>query len=58
MYKVDDIIVMKKLHPCGGGTWKIVKIGADIKLQCQTCQKFIILSRDELKKRAKRTSEC
>jgi hypothetical protein len=46
---------MKKQHPCGGAEWKIVRVGADIKLQCVTCGKFINLTRDELKKRAKAT---
>ena len=53
MYELDGIVVMKKTHPCGGATWKITRVGADIKLQCVTCGKYINLTRDELKKRAK-----
>ena len=53
MYELDIIVVMKKTHPCGGATWKIVRVGADVKLQCTTCGKYINLTRDELKKRAK-----
>ena len=53
MYGLNEIVTMKKQHPCGGTEWKIVRVGADIKLQCVTCGKFINLTRDELKKRAK-----
>ena len=44
---------MKKPHPCGGWEWSVVRVGADIKLQCSTCGKFLNLTRDELKKRMK-----
>lgn len=53
MYAIDDVVTMKKQHPCGGNTWKIVRVGADIKLQCTTCGKYINLTRDELKNRSK-----
>ena len=53
MLETGKIITMKKAHPCGGLTWEIVRVGADIKLQCQTCKRYVNLSRDELKKRAK-----
>ena len=55
MYGLNEIVTMKKQHPCGGAEWKIVRVGADIKLQCATCGKFINLTREELKKRAKIT---
>jgi hypothetical protein len=44
---------MKKQHPCGGADWKIVRVGVDVQLLCLTCGKYIRLTRDELKKRAK-----
>ena len=53
MYGVNDIVTMKKPHPCGGRDWKVVRVGADVKLCCLTCGKFVNLTRDELKKREK-----
>ena len=53
MYAVGDVITMKKTHPCGGKTWKVVRSGVDIKLQCETCGKYVNLMRDELKRRTK-----
>ncbi len=53
MYQLGEIWTMKKSHPCGGSDWKIVRVGADIKLQCTTCGKYLNLTRAELTKRAK-----
>jgi hypothetical protein len=53
MYELNDVLTLKKSHPCGGLEWKIVRVGADIKLQCLTCGKYINLMREELKRRVK-----
>ena len=53
MYDVNEILTMKKPHPCGGKDWEVVRVGVDIKLRCVTCGKFINLTRDEIKKRVK-----
>ncbi|MBE5747334.1 MAG: DUF951 domain-containing protein [Clostridiales bacterium] len=53
MIETGKLVTMKKNHPCGGATWQIVRVGADVKLQCKTCGKYINLTRDELKRRAK-----
>ncbi len=54
MYRLNDVLTLKKQHPCGGLEWEVVRIGADIKLRCLTCGKFVNLMRDELKKRVKK----
>ena len=54
MYELNDILVLKKAHPCGGSDWKVVRLGADVKLRCLTCGRFVNLTRDELKRRVKR----
>ncbi|MDU3125588.1 MAG: DUF951 domain-containing protein, partial [Finegoldia magna] len=33
-YKVNDIVTLKKGHPCGENKWEILRTGADIKLKC------------------------
>ena len=53
MYELNQIIVLKKAHPCGGKEWKVVRLGADVKLQCKTCGKYVNLTHDEMKKRVK-----
>jgi len=53
MYALNDILIMKKPHACGGDTWVVARVGADIKLQCQTCKRYKNFTRDELKKATK-----
>ena len=55
MYEVGDKMIMKKPHPCGGREWEIARVGADVKIRCLTCGKYVNLTRDELKKRVKQT---
>lgn len=50
---LGQIVIMKKKHPCGGNRWKITRVGADVKLVCQTCQRTIMLDRAEFEKRVK-----
>ena len=52
-YKENDILEFKKVHPCGGKTWRVVKYGVDCKLECTTCKHQIILSRVDISKRLK-----
>ncbi|MCB0043506.1 MAG: DUF951 domain-containing protein, partial [Caldilinea sp.] len=34
---VGDVVEMRKVHPCGGKTWEVVRVGADIGITCRTC---------------------
>ena len=37
-YQLNDIVEMKKQHPCKkSNQWKIVRMGADIKVKCLGC---------------------
>ena len=53
MYEVGQVLTMKKPHPCGGRAWTVARVGADVKIQCNTCNRFVNLTRDDLKKRVK-----
>lgn len=48
-----DVVRMRKSHPCGGYTWIVTRLGADIGLECLTCKRRIMLTRRELNKRMK-----
>jgi len=50
---LGDLVKLRKQHPCGGYDWKIVRLGADIGLECLTCSHRVLLSRRELAKRLK-----
>jgi hypothetical protein len=51
--KLDDIVRMRKAHPCGGYEWRVIRLGADIGLECLTCGHRILLERRALKHRMK-----
>ncbi|GAA6236859.1 MULTISPECIES: DUF951 domain-containing protein [Apilactobacillus] len=54
MYALNDIVEMKKQHPCGANEWKIIRMGADIKIECQNCGHVVMLSRREFEKKMKK----
>src|SRR3990172_5456394 len=35
--RLDDVLRLRKPHPCGGYEWRVVRLGADIGLVCTTC---------------------
>ena len=46
--KLNDVVVLKKGHACGTNAWKIVRFGADIKLQCTGCDRIVMMPRIEV----------
>jgi hypothetical protein len=52
--QLDDILRLKKAHPCGGYIWKVTRVGADIGIQCLTCGRRVLLTRRELRNRLKK----
>ncbi len=52
--QVDDLVRLRKPHPCGSYEWLVVRIGADIGLKCQVCGRRVLLDRRTFKKRAKK----
>jgi len=50
---LGDRVKLRKAHPCGGTIWKIVRLGADIGLECETCGHRVLLTRRELAHRMK-----
>ncbi|MBN2048518.1 MAG: DUF951 domain-containing protein [Anaerolineaceae bacterium] len=52
--QLDDILELKKQHPCGSKLWKVIRVGADLRLECLGCGRKVMLTRREAKKRMKR----
>jgi hypothetical protein len=51
--RLDDVLRLRKPHPCGGYEWRVVRLGADIGLECLTCERRVMLTRREVEKRTK-----
>ena len=54
IYKLNDIVEMKKPHACGTNAWRVTRVGADIKLICTQCGRGIMMSRFDFNKRLKK----
>src|SRR5207302_9797129 len=42
---VDDVVRLRKAHPCGSTDWTVVRLGADIGLRCERCEHRVLLPR-------------
>jgi hypothetical protein len=51
--EIDDIVRLRKPHPCGGYEWKVFRLGADIGLECTRCGRRVMLPRRTLSRRLK-----
>ncbi len=46
-FSLGDIVQMKKPHACGGSEWRITRVGADVKIRCLTCDRVVMLDRQD-----------
>lgn len=51
--RLDDVVKLRKKHPCGGDEWRVVRLGADIGLVCLRCGRRVLLPRSVLQRRIK-----
>jgi hypothetical protein len=48
---LGDVIRLRRAHPCGGNTWLVDRLGADIGLRCRTCDRHVLLERPVVERR-------
>ena len=55
-YKVGDIVITKKAHPCAtrSDKWEIIRVGADVKIKCQGCGNIVMLNKYNFEKSVKK----
>lgn len=51
--QLNEELRLRKPHPCGSYDWKVVRLGADIGIQCKGCEHRVMLTRRELARRVK-----
>jgi Uncharacterized protein conserved in bacteria len=49
--RLEDRLTLAKPHACGGKTWRVVRLGADIGLVCEGCGHRVLLERRALERR-------
>ena len=52
-FQVDDLIRLRKPHPCGGTVFRVMRVGSEIRVLCQTCGRDMTLDRLKLEKATK-----
>ncbi len=48
---LDDVVRLKKKHPCGSYEWRVVRLGADIGIKCLKCERRVLLGRSVFERR-------
>ena len=48
--RLNDILLMKKAHPCGGDRWLVLRTGADLRLRCMKCGHELMTPRFKVEK--------
>lgn len=56
-YALNDVVIMKKPHPCGTNEWRIIRMGADIRIKCLNCGRSVLMQRMEFERKLKKVIE-
>lgn len=48
--QIDDILELKKPHPCGTNKMRVARIGSDVRVICLGCGRDMTLPREKLEK--------
>lgn len=51
---LNDILELKKEHPCGSKRWQVLRVGMDIKLRCLACGHEVMQPRRKVEKMIRR----
>lgn len=51
--RVNDVLVMKKSHPCGDNRFLVLRTGMDFKLRCVGCGRELMTPRIKVEKHIK-----
>ncbi len=52
--RLGDVLFMKKKHPCGSDSFKVLRVGMDFKIKCLGCGREIMAPRSKIEKNIKR----
>lgn len=52
--RVGDVVLARKMHPCGSDRWQVYRVGADIGMRCLGCGRRVMLPRRKFERAIKR----
>ena len=55
---VGDRAELKKTHPCGGNIFRILRVGSDVRIVCETCGRDMTIDRVKFEKSIKKMIYC
>ena len=53
-FSINDIIELKKPHPCGSKNFKVLRVGSDLRIVCLGCSRDMTIDRLKLEKATKK----
>ena len=52
--RVGDVLELKKEHPCGSKSCKVLRVGMDFRMKCEGCGHELMLPRSKVEKSIKK----
>ena len=52
-FNVGDVLKLKKKHPCSSDSFKVARLGSDVRIICTLCGRDINIGREKLEKTIK-----
>jgi hypothetical protein len=52
-FSIGDVVRLRKVHPCGGTDWEVMRVGMDFRIKCVTCGRVVMLARPDFEKSVK-----
>ena len=56
-FRLHDRIQLKKTHPCGGTVFRILRVGSEVRIVCETCGRDMTMDRIRLEKSVRQILE-
>ncbi len=54
LIRPEDRLQLKKNHPCGGNVFRVLRVGAEVRVVCETCGRDMTVDRLKLEKAVRR----
>ena len=57
-FNTGDTLIMKKKHPCSSDSFKVMRLGSDVRIICNGCGRDLTVEREKLEKMVKKVITC
>ena len=53
-FTTDDLLELKKDHPCGTRIFSVLRVGSEVRIRCTGCGRDMVIERIKLEKAIRR----